>query len=205
MSGLVLLPTEGSADPSARGWLGARVGACGRLPPSQDEDFLMIPQASCKGLVGVGGANIEKIEEESWATIEIDRAWRDTSKKMVMRISGGLEAVVQARGLVQELLARVPQAPPPAPPKRQPWKRQESWGEEPERAPSSHKRKWTPGADARDGGEAGGARRRASHTRLRGEVPTGDRAGCVRVAGGGRPSRGAAAARVVCRWRSARG
>merc|ERR1719291_810308 len=124
-------------------------------PEGTDEDFLMVPQASCKSLVGVEGANIQQIEKDSWATIEIDSAWKDTSKKMVMlEISGGLEAVDKAREQIQELLARAP--------KRQPWKKQTSWGEEAESASNGYKRKWTADDDWRGGNAGGGAKRWAS-------------------------------------------
>lgn len=67
----------------------------------ESEEFLQVSYIDSKKIIGRAGANIHKIEQSTWAKVEIDRT--DTDYRLV-RVTGSLEAVDQAISMIQQML-----------------------------------------------------------------------------------------------------
>lgn len=64
----------------------------------ESEEFLQVPFEASKKIIGKGGANISKIEQTTWANVEVEKTEGETR---LVRIAGSLEAVDKAISMIQ--------------------------------------------------------------------------------------------------------
>lgn len=76
------------------------IGADGQ--PAAHMETQEIPRGSVGRLIGAGGARIQEMQQQSGAKIDIDRSQPD---RVLVRFAGHLEAINNAKFLVQEILA----------------------------------------------------------------------------------------------------
>merc|ERR1712012_942451 len=65
------------------------------------EEFVQVSHVDSKKIIGKAGSNITKIEQSTWAKIEIDKSEGDYR---MVRVSGSPEAVDQALSMIQETI-----------------------------------------------------------------------------------------------------